>query len=165
MFMFVTLNTSRLGKQTTRGSSVWQSVLIFDHNPLPKLTCSGWSKYILISIYRCVCILVFTCERGDAVLNQLWTRGKWGLHNSLLPSCYLWHCADTAVTDLTSAICRKRKQPPIYTFIHLRTVHLGQKLRKVGIKQSTNHVHLTHAIWSELGQKTTWGLVLVFRGV
>lgn len=101
-------------------------------------------------------------ERGDASLKQLCKRGNnSALHKRLLSHCYLWqlwpNISGIRLLLTQKSDVPKRKQPQIYTFIHLRTVCHCQTPQE-GRQWSSDNVHLTQV---DLFQKIPPGLVLV----
>lgn len=131
--MFVSLNMPWLSMET--GEVVWEYVLIFDYIPLPTLAYNSRTK-ALCSKLRCLFMALCFCmwERRYAALIQLCTkRKKWSAqqHASLLLSlaALTEHQRNKPPADTTVRFA-KEETPPIYTFIHLRRVHQGQKLRK-----------------------------------
>lgn len=125
-FVLVTLNRSWL--------SMGAVVLIFDYIPLPTLTYSSRAKDIRSKLRRLFVALCDVREKRCCFEPAAYQKKEVKLlHNSPLSSCYLWqHWPNISGISLlltTQSDLPKRKQPPIYTFIHLRMV-----LGLVGIK-------------------------------
>ncbi len=143
--MLVTPNRSWLS--TEAGEVVWRYVLIFDHIPLPTLTCRSGTKDICSKL-RCLfmALCVYVWERRDAALNQLCTRRKKPASLLLSLAALTEHQQNKPPAD-TTVRSAKEETTPIYTFIHLGTVHQCQKPRKRHIRAVwlalSNHISLT----------------------